>query len=107
MMEEALAVEEEEPLKMDWRQRFYDMQTQSIKEDIRNLKDDVKELRQDIKRLDAKIDGVRDELNTKIDDLRDDLKKDIRDLNNKMNENLWKTLVGISIILGIFHYATK
>lgn len=99
----ALARQEEQPVMIDWRERFYDAQTQSIKEDIRDLKDDVKELRQDIKRIDGKIN----DLNDKIDGVRDELSKEIKALNNKMNENLWKMILAISIVLGIFNYLTK
>ena len=70
---------------IDWQEKYY-------QESLGNVKDDIKEIKTSLK-----------ELKNSIEDNR----KAIEKLNDKINENLWKTLVGVSIILGIVTFFSR
>lgn len=70
---------------------------------IRQLQRDVEKISKDIEKLSASVMEIRvDMVEMKADlEKKSDLETEIKD---KMNENLWKILVGMGILLSLFKY---
>ena len=60
----------------------------------------IRELKKDLEKLTRKVDDI----SQSVASLHVGMVEMKAELEGKINENLWKTLVGIGILLGIFKY---